>query len=120
MAADPRIYLACALSSVPASERINLESDCLAINRAVVSAALDADPTWCCSVHAPITHSAPWLDTRDEDSIWEDNTREVICDSDSCRREDNGKAPLELAGVNALPGDWLRYLTEPPRRQHST
>lgn len=35
--------------------------------------------------------------------------------TDSCRRDDNGKAPLELAGVNPLPSDWLRYLLEPPR-----
>jgi transposase-like protein len=38
--------------------------------------------------------------------------------TDSCRRDDNGKSPLELAGVDPLPGDWLRYLLEPHRQQH--
>ena len=40
--------------------------------------------------------------------------------TDSCRRDDNGKSPLELAGVQPLPDDWLRYLLEPPPQQHST
>ena len=30
----------------------------------------------------------------------------------SCRQGANGRSPLELAGVRALPSDWLRYLTE--------
>jgi transposase-like protein len=29
--------------------------------------------------------------------------------TDSCRRDDNGKSPLELAGVNPLPADWLHH-----------
>ena len=40
--------------------------------------------------------------------------------TDSCRRADNGRSPLEIAGVQPLPGDWLRYLLEAPRQQHST
>ncbi|MGH2703879.1 MAG: hypothetical protein ACRDJ4_01910, partial [Actinomycetota bacterium] len=40
--------------------------------------------------------------------------------TDSCRRDDNGKSPLELAGADPLPDDWLRYLLKPPRQQHST
>ena len=30
--------------------------------------------------------------------------------TDSCRRADNGKAPLELAGVDLAGRDWLSYL----------
>lgn len=36
--------------------------------------------------------------------------------TDSCRG--NGQSPLELAGVDPLPDDWLRYLVAPPREQH--
>ncbi len=39
--------------------------------------------------------------------------------TDSCRPLDNGKAPLELAEVEPLPTDWLRYLLEPHKQQHS-
>jgi transposase-like protein len=38
--------------------------------------------------------------------------------TDSCRRGDNGRSPLELAGVQELPDDWLRYLLTPARQQH--
>lgn len=38
--------------------------------------------------------------------------------TDSCRATDNGKSPLELAGVKPLPTDWLRYLLQPPKQQH--
>lgn len=37
--------------------------------------------------------------------------------TDSCRRGDNGRSPLELAGVTDLPRDWLRYLLTAPREQ---
>lgn len=40
--------------------------------------------------------------------------------TDSCRPDHNGRSPLELAGVDPLPKDWLRYLITPPRQQHST
>ncbi len=30
--------------------------------------------------------------------------------TDSCQRNGNGRSPLELAGVERLPEDWLRYL----------
>lgn len=40
--------------------------------------------------------------------------------TDSCRPDDNGHSPLELAGIHPLPNDWLRYLITPPRQQHST
>ena len=30
--------------------------------------------------------------------------------TDSCQRNGNGRSPLELAGVEPLPEDWLRYL----------
>lgn len=40
--------------------------------------------------------------------------------TDSCRPADNGRSPLELAGVDPLPTDWLRYLVTLPRQQHST
>jgi len=32
--------------------------------------------------------------------------------TDSCRRADNGKAPLELAGVDIAGRDWLSYLLD--------
>jgi hypothetical protein len=32
--------------------------------------------------------------------------------TDSCRRADNGKAPLELAGVDLAGRDWLSYLLD--------
>ena len=32
--------------------------------------------------------------------------------TDSCRRVDNGKAPLELAGVDLCGRDWLSYLLD--------
>ncbi|MGH2704042.1 MAG: hypothetical protein ACRDJ4_02795 [Actinomycetota bacterium] len=35
--------------------------------------------------------------------------------TDSCRRGDNGKSPLELAGVHPLPDDWLRSVLKPRR-----
>jgi hypothetical protein len=38
--------------------------------------------------------------------------------TDSCRATDNGKSPLELAGVEPLPTDWLRYLLQPSKQQH--
>ncbi|MDQ3573473.1 MAG: hypothetical protein M3404_00875 [Actinomycetota bacterium] len=38
--------------------------------------------------------------------------------TDSCQRNGNGRSPLELAGVDPLPKDWLRYLLTPPREQH--
>jgi hypothetical protein len=38
--------------------------------------------------------------------------------TDSCRRDDNGKSPLELAGVNPVPNDWLKFLIQAPRQQH--
>jgi transposase-like protein len=37
--------------------------------------------------------------------------------TDSCRRDDNGRSPLQLAGVRSPPGDWLRYLLNPPAGQ---
>lgn len=40
--------------------------------------------------------------------------------TDSCRPDDNGRSPLELAGADPLPRDWLRYLITPRRQQHST
>lgn len=38
--------------------------------------------------------------------------------TDSCQRNGNGRSPLELAGVNPMPSDWLRYLLTPVREQH--
>jgi len=38
--------------------------------------------------------------------------------TDSYRHDDNGRSPLELAGAQPLPGDWLRYLLTRPNRQH--
>jgi hypothetical protein len=38
--------------------------------------------------------------------------------TDSCQLNGNGRSPLELAGVDGLPGDWLPYLLTPPREQH--
>ncbi len=38
--------------------------------------------------------------------------------TDSSSRNGNGRSPLELAGVDQLPEDWLRYLITPPRKQH--
>lgn len=32
--------------------------------------------------------------------------------TDSCRRDDNGKSPLELAGVDSKGTDWLRFLLQ--------
>jgi transposase-like protein len=37
--------------------------------------------------------------------------------TDSCRRDGNGRSPLELAGVQQLPDDWLHYLITPPGQQ---
>lgn len=37
--------------------------------------------------------------------------------TDSCRRADNGKAPLELAGVDLAGRDWLSYLLDNSDRQ---
>jgi transposase-like protein len=38
--------------------------------------------------------------------------------TDSCHRDDNGKSPLQLAGINPIPNDWLKYLIQTPRQQH--
>ena len=38
--------------------------------------------------------------------------------TDSSQKNGNGRSPLELAGVDPLPDDWLRYLITPPRGQH--
>lgn len=38
--------------------------------------------------------------------------------TDSSSRNGNGRSPLELAGVDPLPKDWLRYLLTPPPGQH--
>jgi hypothetical protein len=41
--------------------------------------------------------------------------------TDSCRRQDNGKSPLELAGVNLEGVDWLQFILQHGRaEQHST
>ena len=37
--------------------------------------------------------------------------------TDSCQPNGNGRSPLEIAGVEPLPEDWLRYLVTPPREQ---
>lgn len=33
--------------------------------------------------------------------------------TDSCRSADNGKSPLELAGVDLAGADWLSFLLDP-------
>jgi transposase-like protein len=38
--------------------------------------------------------------------------------TDSCQRNGNGRSPLEIAGVDPLPQDWLRFLITPAREQH--
>lgn len=40
--------------------------------------------------------------------------------TDSCRRDDNGKSPLELAGIDPLPTDWIHYTCDHAWQQHST
>ena len=37
--------------------------------------------------------------------------------TDSCQRNGSGRSPLELAGVNPVPNDWLRYLIRPVPKQ---
>lgn len=39
--------------------------------------------------------------------------------TDSVHKESNGKSPLQLAGVDPLPDDWLTYHLTPPRQPHS-
>lgn len=82
-AESPRVYVACALSSVSGEDWRLLEDDCEAIKRGIVGASKDSTPAWDCFVHAPIDHTspsrAPSLTARE---VWRKNVREVQCWAD--------------------------------------
>jgi nucleoside 2-deoxyribosyltransferase len=77
----PKVYLACPLTGLTPRARRQIDSDVVAIKRAVEAVTVDErvdDACWPVRVYAPIEHTAPWNQARlSAEQVYRTNLNEV-------------------------------------------
>jgi hypothetical protein len=75
----PRVYLACKLTGLTASQRQILEVECDIIQRAAVEGAVDdREEPWELVVYTPLMYTAPWRTNHTPAQIWRCNSHHVL------------------------------------------